>query len=1453
MSIDNKLIYLNETKDKIKKAISVPIKDTDTFRSYPDKIKQMKDREEKLLVLGGIDSASGEDSLRLENGIEYIGDILKETEIEESGEKRQGYEVTLPQGLSRQEQREGYNQLDLENEGKELSLKYTAEYNLKYENCKEQQTLKAGTYTLALKVKSLANGSINAVSLKNVDTTVATFSGYTTTTTAEKLFIKTITVDTDVTFNRISIQNAQVGTYIIKEIMILKGTYTEETLPAYEQYGSTPSIELESPIENVKAWNSINNVAQSTSNNGINFTVNEDKSITLNGTATSQAYICLTNTNNNINNYTNKILTLKNKYYIDSLESNRISYGFRDTSGNYKSLATLIGKDIGLIYINVEQGASFNNYTIYPMLINGSSKHKPYAPYGAINTGLENKNLISDNINDWDEGHYNASTGFPEPYRSRIRLIQLVKVKPNTTYYCNTYNNLYGFVIREYDYNKNFINITSGVSNDTITTNLNTEYLSIALYKTNAPETTSEELFNLVENGTIKPFICLNNESNKDYVVHQEQNYNLHLGDLELNGIGEIRDSFVIELDNNYSYKKVKKLYLNKKFEKFNILSSFPLSLVDNNTKISFSSNGVSSFNPKISLPESASSVVKGYCNYLKIKPQLALSSSSGFAISQWTNVKYGYFSVIDFPTVENLQQFLDEHNVYVTYEIEPQLIDLTEDYPQLVEDIENLINNISTYNNITYINTPTGYLEISYITKENDKYLELEEKANYQNNKNTLLEKNQIIKTAAGEDSLTINDSAEMFTEILKETEIEVEGEKKKAYLVGLPQGRSRQEQRKGYNLYNINDMQTFTNATIEENDFIKASGDNSEGTNPIYSNIFNKKSNELLTNTQYYVITEIKEITGMGTFFPVTSGFPQSQFSEQKSYALTKLKAGDILIDKFTTLSDFTGKTGMLRTIVKYDIGQSGNITFRLSVIPVSYGTITEETFVYEQYGATPSIEIPSEIENVKAYNLIDFSNPINKTPNTTYSFENDILKVVTTSGTYTSISWNMLDFFKKNPGKKIYFKYKSVNFSQANNPFVQIATIINGVTNYNALWKTNKETSYTIPDDVSQLTQATFLVYPNNTSTDIEATIIFTEPMLVLEKDINKPYAPYETISIGLENKNLAEVEFGGYSQTTGEKITDNSLYRSIKPIKIENNNYFLSQHNNINIPIRVFLYDEYMNFINSSTTNSLIIINNAQARYFNWQGQAASFSSTMEGILLEEGDTATSYIEHQEQNYNLHINDLELNGIGDIRDSFVVEIDNSYSYKKVKKLYLKKLYKKVNDFTGASKQNTLDGTTSRLYKRLGTNYLKCDTETSAKAMSNILKLVGNGQTYSKIEGFTVGPIPGNENMFLWMYINGYDNLSAEEYIAKLNEIGAYFVLPLKTPQLLDLTETYPELVQDIENIINNMYTYEEVTHIDTSIGYLEINYNQSINSLINEYENRISALENAVLGE
>lgn len=144
-------------------------------------------------------------------------------------------------------------------------------------------------------------------------------------------------------------------------------------------------------------------------------------------------------------------------------------------------------------------------------------------------------------------------------------------------------------------------------------------------------------------------------------------------------------------------------------------------------------------------------------------------------------------------------------------------------------------------------------------------------------------------------------------------------------------------------------------------------------------------------------------------------------------------------------------------------------------------------------------------SKQETREGYNLVDFSNPTNKSA--PYSFENDIL-VVSSSYQYANINWDLLDLFKTNAGKTVYFKSKEVDSSNAISPTAQLTITNNGTNSYINLFNT----LYTIPTDTSNLTKATFGIYCNNSSTDTASSITITEPMLVFEENTEKPYEQY-----------------------------------------------------------------------------------------------------------------------------------------------------------------------------------------------------------------------------------------------------------------------------------------------------------------------------------------------------
>lgn len=130
-------------------------------------------------------------------------------------------------------------------------------------------------------------------------------------------------------------------------------------------------------------------------------------------------------------------------------------------------------------------------------------------------TSTTGKNICPNN---WELGEYNT-TGEKGDSEDRIRIPYLVPCKPNTTYYANTYisDNTYDikFILRCYDSSKTFIRNYSAINNGaTFTTQENEYFISLTLYDV---KSTTSDILNLVKTGVVKPFICLDSETDKTY------------------------------------------------------------------------------------------------------------------------------------------------------------------------------------------------------------------------------------------------------------------------------------------------------------------------------------------------------------------------------------------------------------------------------------------------------------------------------------------------------------------------------------------------------------------------------------------------------------------------------------------------------------------------------------------------------------------------------------------------------------------------------------------------------------------------------------------------------------------------------------------------------------------------------------------------------------------------
>ena len=151
------------------------------------------------------------------------------------------------------------------------------------------------------------------------------------------------------------------------------------------------------------------------------------------------------------------------------------------------------------------------------------------------------------------------------------------------------------------------------------------------------------------------------------------------------------------------------------------------------------------------------------------------------------------------------------------------------------------------------------------------------------------------------------------------------------------------------GKNLYNVSDTNAMTEGiTVDNEGWITVTGDNTDGTATKFFNYYTNNLN-LKTGTNYNVIAEVKNVSGTGnaSFVSVTS---LSQQFKTNFYRNFSVLANNTIYNSINETSDeFLGNKG-LRTFISFSSGESGSITFRLSVLEDT--TITAENFEYEEY---------------------------------------------------------------------------------------------------------------------------------------------------------------------------------------------------------------------------------------------------------------------------------------------------------------------------------------------------------------------------------------------------------------------------------------------------------------------------------------------------------------------
>ena len=169
---------------------------------------------------------------------------------------------------------------------------------------------------------------------------------------------------------------------------------------------------------------------------------------------------------------------------------------------------------------------------------------------------------------------------------------------------------------------------------------------------------------------------------------------------------------------------------------------------------------------------------------------------------------------------------------------------------------------------------------------------------------------------------------------------------------------GNTTQTTLSGVNMFDVFDTDggTVQTVSVDADGWLTCTIDNTSGTGDRYGLYFTNNLSALQTSTTYAIVMEVKAKSGTGSVFPTQGSGAQCQFTVNKQYDFADISAGQTYVFTQATKSSFTGTSQGLRTVVRFGVGQSGSITFRLSVLADT--SITPQTFTYQPFtGNVPS----------------------------------------------------------------------------------------------------------------------------------------------------------------------------------------------------------------------------------------------------------------------------------------------------------------------------------------------------------------------------------------------------------------------------------------------------------------------------------------------------------------
>lgn len=698
--------------------------------------------------------------------------------------------------------------------------------------------------------------------------------------------------------------------------------------------------------------------------------------------------------------------------------------------------------------------------------------------------------------------------------------------------------------------------------------------------------------------------------------------------------------------------------------------------------------------------------------------------------------------------------------------------------------------------------------------------------------------------------------------------------------------EGKSEQYTTIGKQLYNINSIHNKPDSvSVDKDGWITATYDNSTGTSTKYLNIITNNLN-IKTSTEYAIISQIKSVSGNGLLYTNSYFSNESiisgQFQSSSSYKFNSLAKDTTKVSVRKSLDSFENiEDSGLRTLVSFAAGESGSITFRISVIEDT--TVTAENFVYEPYTGgqpSPNPDYPQEIETIQAYNLLNIVDTENVINGINVSIKN---QQITLNGTGTQGKYPWIIITKNN----VYFRSTTPSADYIKEIYNSDGIITEGILKTSYL-NISGDSTYEMTIDHFNSEGVNVNNYiKNGTKTNLVAVCFYlgnghtynnyTIGVQLTKGKTTKPYAPYGCIPYKGVGKNLIDLTKWNAStpvmlKTAGGSASDissnaftftsNGTWSNLYLVFPEN--YFVENEDitfsaefletvsgrtspvgfiisGSNTAMEANDYVEiarnYQN-INYNTLKFISVTANVGVyKYIRirvWCNSTNTSITSGESVvkvsklMLEKGSKATAFELPHESTLPIDLQGNELASVGDISDKLLIDRKGNVAIEK-------NIWKMI-----------IDGT-ENLYMNYGESLFNFAHKTKQKkpysknCISNYYLYDPRESSMNSMVDDTFG-LQGNYKGVFFRDTRFADVESFKTHVASLyengNPIEIYY--ELATPELISLgTIENPEIFEGANNIV-----------VETNLGNMQVEV-EYVEDTRKVFEERLNDLQTQIL--